>query len=125
MLGYFSLLDNDSAKFTHNALVRMEICFGLGRFFGEAWIGSASSLLAADCLPEQANTNFIMYVCMNDSMYDSLVVTFLVKLDLNTVVKDFLVFTHECMMYVCMYVCMYQNYCVIMHYAFLARSTRS
>ena len=112
MLGYFSSLDNDSAKFTHNALVRMEICFGLGRFFGEAWIGSASSLLAADCLPEQANTNFIMYVCMNDSMYD-------------TVIKDFLVFTHKCMMYVCMYVCMYQNYCVIMHNAFLARRTQS
>eukprot|EP01035_Chromulina_nebulosa_P053084 gene53084-72509_t len=52
MLHHFSSVDTGTAKYAHKAVVRMEICVGLGRFFGEAWIGSAASLLAADCLPD-------------------------------------------------------------------------
>eukprot|EP01036_Dinobryon_divergens_P025338 gene25338-33872_t len=37
-------MDTGTAKYAHKAVVRMEICVGLGRFFGEAWIGSAASL---------------------------------------------------------------------------------
>lgn len=43
------------------AKMKMEICVGLGRFFGEAWLGSGTFINGADCLPENSDPNFIMY----------------------------------------------------------------
>ena len=40
---------------------RMEICVGLSRYFGEAWLGSGTYINGADCLPEDSDPNFIMY----------------------------------------------------------------
>jgi len=59
MLKYYS--QEEQKQDFIRAKMRMEICVGLGRFFGEAWIGSATYVNAADCMPDNADKNFIMY----------------------------------------------------------------